>query len=43
MDGTKTIGVSCPYAVIKRVLTGLSDILYANLLIVFAVAGATKI
>ena len=43
IEGTKTIGVLWPYAVIKRVFTGLSEILYANLLIVFAVAGATRI
>ena len=43
IEGTKTIGVSWPWAVIKRVFTGLSEILYANLEMVFAVAGATKI
>ena len=43
IDGTKIIGVECPYAVIRSVLIGLSAILYANLLIKLAVAGATNI
>ena len=43
IEGTKRIGVLCPCAVIKRVEIGLSAILYANLEIVFAVAGATSI
>ena len=41
MDGTNIIGVLYPKAVIKSVLIGLSAILYANLLITLAVAGAT--
>ncbi len=43
MDGTNTIGVPYPKAVIKSVLIGLSAILYAILLITLAVAGATRI
>ena len=43
MEGTNNIGVSYPLAVNNNVVTVVSATLWANLLIVLAVAGATRI